>query len=278
MTEPLVIRVRTTATPEQAYAALTTAEHLTSWLAEKAVVELPTRYEFWGTSIPEGEAPHQKLVSADGTTLRFTWLLDGEETSTELAVGTDSAETVITLTQSHFDFNDMLTGASIRGVLQTFWALALANLVDYLEGRDITARPDFTSPEFRATVSINAPVEEVYDSLLTSEKVSAWFGYPIEIEPHVGGRYALGGIDNNPHPATIVDLVPNERVSVDWGPAGTGTWELEGSDGKTHLTLFSSGFDTANPPFAAWLGSVAGLAELRRYHEISDWKPIVAAA
>ncbi|WP_280264044.1 SRPBCC family protein [Nocardia wallacei] len=277
MTEPLVLRVRTTATPEAAFAALTEEKAVTNWLAEHARIDLPNVYEFWGPSVPEGDAPHQTVRSAEDGSLSITWLLDGAETTTDIAVGTQDGETVVTVTQSHFSFDAMMTGA-VHGVLQTFWALALANLVDYLEGREITARADFTSADFSATVQIDAPVDRVYESLISSEQASAWFGYPIEIEPEVGGRFAMGGIENNPNPAHIVDLVPGERVSVNWGPGGIGTWELEGSDGGTRLTLTSSGFDENNPPYAGWLGNLSGLAELRRYHEIEPWRPITVAA
>ncbi|MFQ6397919.1 SRPBCC family protein [Nocardia sp. KC 131] len=278
MTEPLIIRVRTTASSDAAYAALTQPDRLTAWFAGKAEVELPQRYEFWGPSIPEGDAPHQRLLEVGENRLSFAWLLDGVETTTEIAVGTDNDHTIITVTQSHFDFNEMMTGSSIRGVLQTFWALALANLVDYLEDRARTPGADLTSSALTATVDIDAPADRVYDSLIASEEVSQWFGYPVEIEPRVGGRFALGGIENNPQPALIVDLVPGERVSVDWGHGGISTWELDGSDGKTRLTLVSSGFDPDNPPYAAWMGILAGLAELRRYHEIENWTPLAVAA
>jgi uncharacterized protein YndB with AHSA1/START domain len=278
MTEPLIIRVRTTASSDAAYAALTQPDRLTAWFAGKAEVELPRRYEFWGPSIPEGDAPHQRLLEVGENRLSFAWLLDGVETTTEIAVGADNDHTIITVTQSHFDFNEMMTGSSIRGVLQTFWALALANLVDYLEDRARTPGGDLTSSALTATVDIDAPADRVYDSLIASEEVSQWFGYPVEIEPRVGGRFALGGIENNPQPALIVDLVPGERLSVDWGPGGISTWELDGSDGKTRLTLVSSGFDPDNPPYAAWMGILAGLAELRRYHEIENWTPSAVAA
>jgi uncharacterized protein YndB with AHSA1/START domain len=278
MTEPLVVKVRTTATPAQTLDALTNQDAVATWLAEHAVIDLPDRFEFWGPSIPEGDAAHQTLVAVDDTSLRFTWLLDGEKTSTEIAVSAADDGTVVTLTQSHFDFNDAITGASIRGVLQTFWALALANLVDHLEGRPLTPRADFTSSELRATVTIDAPVTDVFDSLVASDKVSAWFGYPIEIEPHVGGRFAMGGLENNPDPALIVDLVPNERLSINFGPGGIGTWELADTDGATRLTVISSGFDATNPPYAGWLGILSGVAELRRFHELVDWRSITIAA
>jgi hypothetical protein len=35
-----------------------------------------------------------------------------------------------------------------------------------------------------------------------------------------------------------------------------------------------SGFDEQQPPYAAWTGSLAGLAELRRFHEVPNWQPI----
>ena len=113
----------------------------------------------------------------------------------------------------------------------------------------------------------------VFDSLTDSAKVSDWFGYPIEIEPYVGGRFAMGGLENNPNPAKILDLEPGQRLTIDWGSTGVATWELEGAAGKTRLTLVQSGFDTSRPPYAAWGGILAGTAELRRFHESPDRQP-----
>ena len=35
-----------------------------------------------------------------------------------------------------------------------------------------------------------------------------------------------------------------------------------------------SGFDPGNPPYPGWAGSLAGLAALRRYHELPRWRSI----
>lgn len=269
------IRVRLAAPIKDVRHALTDSAAMRVWLADHAEADLPERYEFWGRRIPEGDAPHQRLLHADDHTLRFAWLLDGEETTTEITLeeeGPDS--TVVSLSQTHFDFQDAITGASIRGVLQVFWSLALSNLADYVQGREIGPQPDYTGSDFRGQVVIAAPVEKVYDSLVDSDKASDWFGYPVGIEPHVGGRFAMGGLDDNPQPARILDLVPNRAMSVDWGPGGVTTWELEDTGGKTRLTFVQSGFDTANPPYGAWTGWLSGLASLRRYHEERDWRPI----
>ncbi|MER7889241.1 SRPBCC family protein [Micromonospora sp. NPDC094482] len=273
MSESLKMHARLAAPIEAVRRAITDAAELRVWLAEHAEVELPRRYEFWGRYTPEGEAPHQRLLHVDNDTLRFAWLLDGVETTTELSLRADGDSTVVTLDQSHFNFEEAISGSTIRGVLQTFWSLAIANLAAHVEGQPLMPKTDFTSAELRGEMVINAPVAKVYQSLTDSEQASAWFGYPIGIEPWVGGRYAMGGFEAG-YAAKVVDLDPGRKMSVDWGPTGVTTWELAESDGKTKLTFVQSGFDESNPPYGAWAGSVAGLAELRRYHEMQDWQSI----
>lgn len=278
MSEPLIVRARIPAGVEEVRRALTDPEALRGWLAEHVDVNLAEgRFGFWGRTTPEGDAPHQRLLHADERTLRFAWLLDGEETTSELTWEADGEHTVVTLSQTHFDFQDVITGKSIRGVFQTYWCLVLTNLAEHLEGRPLTDKIDFTSAEMRTTVEIAASPERVFESLTSSEAVSKWFGFPIEIEPQVGGRFAMGGFDNDPDPARILELEPDRKLSVGWGENGVGSWELEGSGGKTRLTLVQSGFDESRPPYAAWGGFVSGLAELRRYHEIPDWRPVITA-
>ncbi|MGV9381402.1 SRPBCC domain-containing protein [Nonomuraea sp. NPDC003707] len=274
MTEPMTLRARIQAPVKDVRQALTDAAALRIWLAEHAEVELPDRFGFWGRTTPEGDAPHQRLLHADERTVRFAWVLDGEETTTELKLEEDGDATILTLSQTHFDFQDVITGKSIRGVLQTFWCLAVANLAEHLEGRELTPKIDFTSADLRAEVTIDASPAKVFESLIDSEAVTRWFGFPIEIEPYVGGRFAMGGLDKDPSPAKVLELEPGSKFSLDWGASGVGTWELEGSGGQTRLTLVQSGFDTERPPYAAWGGILSGVAELRRYHEVPDWQPV----
>jgi uncharacterized protein YndB with AHSA1/START domain len=270
----MTARARIAAPIKDVWQALTDAGALRVWLAEHAEVDLPHRYEFWGRHTPEGDAPHQRLLHADDHVLRFVWRLDGEDTTTEIGLVEETTEsTILSLSQSHFDFREAISGTSIRGVLQTFWALAISNLVDYVTGREITPRCDFTSSDFRGEALIAAPLDEVYDSLTSSGKASRWFGYPVGIEPWVGGRFAMGGFESGAA-AKVVDLDPGRSMSVDWGPGGISTWELAESGGKTRLTFVQSGFDTQRPPYAAWTGWLGGLGELRRFHEVRDWRPI----
>lgn len=279
MSEPTIIRARVQAPVKEVRHALTDPATLRAWLADHAEVELPDRFAFWGRTIPEGDAPHQRLLHSDERTVRFAWLLDGVETTTELQVEEDGeSATIVTLSQTHFDFQDVITGKSIRGVLETFWCQALANLAEHFEGRELTPRVDYSATDLRAQVTIDAAPDEVFRSLIDSETVTEWFGFPIEIEPHVGGRFAMGGLANDPNPAKILELEPARRFSLDWGGAGVSAWELEGSEGRTRLTLVQSGFDAARPPYAAWGGILSGVSELRRYHEVPDWRPALLGA
>ncbi|MGP3917466.1 SRPBCC family protein [Nonomuraea sp. 10N515B] len=278
MTEPMIVHARVQAPLKEVRQALTDPAAMRIWLAEHAEVELPGRFGFWGRTTPEGDAPHQRLLHADERTVRFAWVLDGEETTTEFTLAEESEDvTVVTLSQTHFDFQDVITDKSIRGVLQTYWAQALANLAEHFEGRELTPKVDFTTTEMRVEVTIDASPSDVFASITDSEAVTKWFGFPIEIEPFVGGRFAMGGLANDPSPAKVLELEPGRKFSLDWGGPGVGTWELEGSEGKTRLTLVQSGFDTQRPPYAAWGGFLSGVSELRRYHEVPDWRPAITA-
>jgi uncharacterized protein YndB with AHSA1/START domain len=274
MTEPTIQRVRLAAPIQAVRHALTDAASLRVWLAEHVEVDLPRTYAFWGRYTPQGEAPHQRLLHVDDTTLDFNWLLDGEDTTVHIELQQERSDsTILTLSLSPFDMQEAMAETTIRGVLYTFWALSLANLADHLEGRELTARCDFTSAEMRAQFLIDASLEKVYDSLIDSDKASRWFGYPIGIEPWVGGRFAMGGFESG-FAARIVALEPGRTMSVDWGDNGIATWELENSNGQTRLTFVQSGFTTKRPPYAGWMGTLAGFAELRRFHEKNDWQPM----
>ena len=75
MTESKDLRLQTAmpAPPETVDAALTDAAALRVWLAEHAEVALPDRYAFWGRYTPDGAEPRQRLLHADGRSLRFAW-------------------------------------------------------------------------------------------------------------------------------------------------------------------------------------------------------------
>jgi uncharacterized protein YndB with AHSA1/START domain len=265
------------------YEALTDPAALRVWLAEHAEVDLPGRYEFWGRFTPDGAEPHQRVLHVDERIIRFAWTLDGVETTTQIEVAEDEDGTLVTLSQSDLpSFEDVLADkAGARGALQTFWSLAIANLADYLAGRELTPKCDFTSSELRASVVIDAAPDKVFDSMIQPEVFRKWFGANVDIEPYVGGRFAMGGFELDPGGAKFVEFEPGRKATLRFADGETTSWELEGSDGKTRLTMVHSGFDPANPPYPGWAGWLGGIAGLRRYHELprrrSIWRQIEIA-
>ena len=277
MTEfDLRLRAVVPAPPKVVYEALTDPAALRVWLAEHAEVDLPGRYEFWGRFTPDGAAPHQRVLHVDERTIRFAWTLDGVQTMTQFELAEDEDGTLVTLSQSDLpSFAEVLADrAGARGALQTFWSLAIANLADYLAGRGLTPKCDFTSSQLHASVVIDAAPDEVFDSMIQPEVFRTWFGANVDIEPYVGGRFAMGGFELDPGGARFVEFEPGRKATLRFADGETTSWELDGSDGQTRLTIVQSGFAVDNPPYPGWAGWLAGVAELRRYHEVPRWRTI----
>jgi uncharacterized protein YndB with AHSA1/START domain len=261
--------------------ALTDQAAMRSWLAEHVAVASPDRYEFWGRFTPSGAAPHQHLRHVDDTSLRFDWELDGIATTvdigleTEWVSGGDTGSTLLTLSQTEIPgWPEVLTETGDRSLMHGYWALALANLADHIEGRDLVGGCDFTSPVLRRDVLIAADRQAVFASLTGSEHIAKWFGVNVEAELHPGGRWAMGSFEMDTNPARITDIQPGRSMSVDWGEM-IASWEVaDAGGGRTRLTFFRSRYDETQPPYDGWLGSLSGLAELRRYHEMKDWRPM----
>ncbi|GIF07022.1 SRPBCC family protein [Actinoplanes siamensis] len=276
MGDLLMHRVRVPAPIARVRHALTDPGALRVWLAEHVDVRLPERFHFWGRFTPEGDAPHQRLLHVDDHSLRFRWRLDETDTTVEFALAEEDPDnTVLTLTQTDLpDFDEMVAEASTLGQMHTFWALSIANLVEYVEGRERTPKCDFAVPDMRAEVTVDASPEAVYRSLVDPGQFAQWFGARIDIEPEVGGRWAMGGFDVDPAPARIIELDPGSRLALAWDDGLVTSWELAGSEGHTRLTIVQSGFDTDRPPYGSWMGLLGGIAELRRYHGLAGWRPI----
>jgi uncharacterized protein YndB with AHSA1/START domain len=272
----LRLRAVVPAPPKTVYEALTDPAALRVWLAEYADVELPGKYEFWGRYTPDGAEPHQRVLHVDERTIRFAWTLDGVETTAEFQLDEDEDGTLVTLSQTDLpSFEAVLADtAGPRGALQPFWGLAIANLADYLAGRALTPKCDFTSNEMHAEVVIDATPQAVFDSMTQPEQYRRWSGANVDIEPYVGGRFAMGGFELDPGGAKFVEFEPCRKATLQFADGITAGWELDGSDGKTRLTLVQSGFDPTNPPYPGWAGWLGGVAELRRYHELPGWRSI----
>jgi uncharacterized protein YndB with AHSA1/START domain len=154
MTEfDLRLRAVVPATVKVTYEALTDPAALRVWLTEYAEVDLPGTYEFWGRSTRDGAEPHQRVLHVDERTLRFGWTVDGVESTVQFELAEDEGGTLVTLSQSDLpSFEEVLADrAGARGALQTFWTLAIANLADYLDGRELTRRSSSTRRRSRCS-------------------------------------------------------------------------------------------------------------------------------
>jgi uncharacterized protein YndB with AHSA1/START domain len=270
-----MLKLRLDASADDVWHALTDAGELRRWFAEDARVHLPDTYEFWGRYTPDGAEPHQRLLRADDHTLRFAWQLDGTDTEVEISLAPESDKsTILTLTQTNLpSFADIIAGANVLGMIYTFWTHALANLADHVAGRALTGRCDYTTNDMRAEILIDANRHAVFESLANPAIFGEWFGISVEAEPGVGGRWAMGKLGEVPT-ARIVRLDDDAAMALEWPDGMVATWELADSDGRTKLTYVHSGFDDPNEFYPGWAGTLAGLAELRRYHELPNWRPM----
>lgn len=270
------------ASPKAVHAALTDAAALRVWLAEHAEVALPDQYQFWGRYTPEGAEPQQRLLHADDHSLQFAWTVEGVESTVEFTLAETDSEyegaptTLLTLTQTDMPtFAEIVSDtAGARGALQSFWSLSIANLSDYVSGRELTPKCDFTSSQLRGTVEIDASPEAVFDSLTQTEQFCQWSGANVGIEPYLGGRFSMGGFDLDPDGAKFIEFEPPHKATMQFPDDLIASWELAGSEGRTRLTFVQSGFDLNNPPYPGWAGWLDGISKLRRYHEVPGMRTI----
>jgi len=273
------------ATPEAVYGALTDAAALEAWLAEHAKAAIDSGiFEFWGRFTPEGERGRQRLLVAEpGQRLRFSWTLQDAETDVDITLEPQDGGTQLALT--HSDVAPRASGDS-------YWVgdllmLSLANLASYCEGRGIGPRCDFTAfsdTEARGSVEIAASPTEVFASLIEPAQLNRWIAERAEVEPEVGGRYDFGW-DHGP--VKILELEPDKVLAYSWrhsweqtgGPDSTVVrWELEGSQGHTHLTIVHSGFGgTGRRTEGYQLGWMEFLASLKGMLEAGAVGQVAAA-
>ena len=277
MSETIVLRQYVAADAGKTWAALTDATALATWLSEHAEVALGEgQYAFWGRFSPGGDETRQRLLETDAPRgLRFGWPLGAYEGEVEIELEPEEDGTRVTLTH-----RDAPPRAETEIYLRDWWQLSLENLANFVEGRSLASRVDFTSLHGRDAgyeLEIAATPEEVFAALIEPEQLERWFATNATIEPEVGGRYDLGwGIG----PTRILELIPNERLTHDWAtsddePPMVVRWELEGSGGRTHLTVVQSGF-SSEAHAAGWsVGLASRVASLKRMLEVGvDWRPV----
>lgn len=275
------------ASPERVFGALTRADELRRWFAQHVDLNLAPNgpYRFWGKHTlgnpPERDARQALTRLEPGRALGFTWTLYGVPTSVDIALAADGEVTRLTL---RHHVNGELPLPRPKELIEDHWRLAFGNLAAHLAGGSGIVLPDYAdpAPEVRLSISVDAPREAVFRALIEPEMISQWFDAPSAVvEARTGGRYALGwtykvdGQDVEGGPTKILELVPNEKLVLDWpdwrGDASVSgqkiTFYLEPEGAGTKVTLVHSGFgrtaDISDYPFG-WVYFIGKLGALFR--------------
>jgi len=242
-------RVEIGAPPERVHRALT--DELERWLADAAAVDLSAgRYDFWGPHVfeaPDRDAGRHPLLGHDpGRLLRFGWRVRGADTEVAIALEPAGAGTRVEVTQA-----GVPQRAEGAASIDDLWKVTLENLRRWCERGEAPVRVDFSRlpvGEARSGITIEAPPEAVFENLVDPARVSEWCGAQAEVEPAVGGRYSFGWERGGP--VEILDLDAPHRLAYTWAyppePETVVTWELEGSGGRTRLTIMHTGFGDRN--------------------------------
>jgi uncharacterized protein YndB with AHSA1/START domain len=245
MGDRVELQVTIDASLEDVYQALIDGEQLNQWFAEHAdVSQEDSRYGFWGRLTPgtPGKQDGQhKLLSSQLGELKFEWVFRGQPTTVFIEFHKEGPHTQLNLT--HFGLPTRQHG---QYAVADFWALSLENLRAWIERSEIGLRCDFSAiqlGDIQFDVDIDAPAERLFQILTNPEDLRKYIGENPVVEAEVGGQYSFGWENG---PTKILDIQTNEKLSYAWEypqePDTVVTWRLEGSAGKTRLTLVHSGF------------------------------------
>jgi uncharacterized protein YndB with AHSA1/START domain len=98
-----------------------------------------------------------------------------------------------------------------------------------------------TLPEIRKTAVFNAPIQNVWEKVATSEGIDAWF-MPNDFDQKIGHEFTIQS-PFGPTPCKVLELDPPNRLSFSWGEFGWHvSFELTELEEKTQFTLIHSGW------------------------------------
>jgi uncharacterized protein YndB with AHSA1/START domain len=281
---PIHLQQTLTATPEAIYHNLTDTHRLAAWFAEHADIALPqAQYDFWGRftpGAPDRDGGRHPLLQAQApNALSYRWRHQDVDSIVDVRLVPRGAETAVIV--QHFAPGPDGAERADAPIAEDFWFLSLENLRRAVDGRDdAVVRLDFTAAmlgDVTHTIEIDASPEAVFKALIEPEQMNRWIASNAVVEPHVGGRYELGW---GYGPVKILELVPNRRLAVvdeespEGGSPNVLTWTLEGSEGRTRLTLVHSGFapDHDNSGlYTGWLNFMSWAKSLVEYGP--TWRP-----
>lgn len=263
-------KVSLPAAPSQVWKALTVPAELQKWFAESAHVEPRDggAFHFWGRrtyGAPDARSTVGQAITRfePDRALGFRWAFDGvdSEVSIELEAEPPKDEKPQTRLLLKHSFEGKLGVSYPAELVDDLWRLTLGNLDAHLRGGEGIVLPDYTdpSPEIRMAIVIDAPREKVFKALLDPAELNKWMAKDAQVDPRVGGVYKLGwkyevdGREVEGGTTKILELVPNERIVLDWldwrgdttRPLTRIAYTLESLGPKTRVTFVHDGFSRA---------------------------------
>lgn len=275
MKNQIAIHVDIDAAPKRVFEALTSAKALEAWFSERASISrTEERYDFWGRHTPgvpgEAEGRHPILAWDEDKALSYVWRF--RDADTVVALGLEGKGDVTRLSLTH--------DAPERGEgelsLADFWMLSFENLRRYLRNGAPPLRRDYGSRSdvLELSLDIEASPDRVFHGLTDPESLGRWMSATApEVEARVGGAYRYW---DGMGPVKVLDIEKDRTLSCDWSfpgyPDTVVTWTLEGSGGRTRLTLVHAGFGHEMEDFrTGWLKHLVWLKEMTE--QGPSWTP-----
>lgn len=256
---------------KRVWRALTDERELTCWFAEHAEVSLvDARYDFWGRLTPgapeRDEGRHRVLEVEPERWLRFSWRYLGADTTVDITLEDDTRVRVV-----HERLPDRDDGAEHHP--RHLWVFALSQLRAYLEMGRSGPRFDYLWPHvggFHIEADVNAPPEDVWPLVLAGWH-NPQFRRPARDDSEewvwdVGIEVGM----------KILDIEEPNRLSLAWNdPRPTvQTTMLQGSEGRTRITIVHTGFDAEEDVQGMAEGFFTGLVALTWWAETAGkWVP-----
>ena len=226
--------------------ALTDNDDLTTWFAEHASCDAgQSRYDFWGKHTPgdpdRSGGQHRITRHEPERHLAFEWKLRGATTDVEFEVSAEDTKTMLVM--RHRGLPELKPYQSSIG---DFWTHVLEGLRFWLEGGAPYPLMDYHEPpqgDVRITVDIAADPHHVFLGLVQPTELNRWVATDAKVDPKPGGEYSYGWEHG---PVKILEIEPDKKLSFAWSWPEEGetvtTWELDGSGGRTRVTVVQSGF------------------------------------
>jgi uncharacterized protein YndB with AHSA1/START domain len=206
--------------------------------------------------------------------IEFEWALRGSGSVVQFEVLPSAQGSILTM--YHRGFPEARPNQSSIG---DFWSHSLEGLRHLLEKDEEYRLLDYGSEQkgdVTVTIDIDVAPTMVFHALTDATQMERWIGSKGSIDPRPGGKIDFGwGMG----PTKILEIVPDEKLSYSWQwegePETITSWTLEGSGGKTRVTIVQSGFAPDRNSEDYYIGWCKFAARLKSVlEEGSDWERV----